>query len=420
MVNGWMRTMGSDGLASPPSEQDHSIIDRLETRRIAHQRSQATLRRRRLGRSRNVTERSFSVASDPEDTGAGSVRLPRPLRRQESSLPDMSIEDAPQTEVADADVTPSRYEEARIAIDRLVTPLEHEETGTEQEDYFQQTPRARPPASRLQSSRSAQINKEADEKPASPMATASPRRQRQPHNRNISTTTILYDPQPIQIARSVNVSPPGKRDSARNTKEHSPQSSTQSTPRQIRPVRPRPIMPPRTAFQSAPNLAGMLRMASKRPQEAPLAFDIGSDLGDNKAVGGGFVGAFPGSFNTQLGFNMSSPPRLRRQDTQGRHDDQQRMSKLMLARMNTLEEGFREVLNEVRDWKRERTGEATETKSLDGSDLVEMKIGRPSKGLPLKGAGGKGKMRFRVLGPDDQPTAEGFLEESPAAKGSSV
>ncbi len=39
----------------------------------------------------------------------------------------------------------------------------------------------------------------------------------------------------------------------------------------------------------------------------------------------------------------------------GSNDDQQRMSKLMLARMNGLEESFREVLKEVKDWRKEET-----------------------------------------------------------------
>ena len=78
--------------------------------------------------------------------------------------------------------------------------------------------------------------------------------------------------------------------------------------------------------------------------------DLGSDLGDNKAVGGGFIGAVPSSFQTQMAF-ATGAMRARKAAESG-NEDQQRMSKLVLARMNTLEEGFREVLREVKDMTR--------------------------------------------------------------------
>lgn len=75
-------------------------------------------------------------------------------------------------------------------------------------------------------------------------------------------------------------------------------------------------------------------------------FDLGSDLGDNKAVAGGFTGAIPSSFQTQLGF---APAGLRREAP---NQTQDMLSKLVLARMNNIEEGFREVIKEVKDLRR--------------------------------------------------------------------
>ena len=84
----------------------------------------------------------------------------------------------------------------------------------------------------------------------------------------------------------------------------------------------------------------------EREGRRPFAMDLISDLGDNKAVGGGFLGAMPASFATQMGFGTVRGPKA------GSDEDQSRMGKLMLARMNTLELGFREVLKEVKDWRR--------------------------------------------------------------------
>ncbi len=79
--------------------------------------------------------------------------------------------------------------------------------------------------------------------------------------------------------------------------------------------------------------------------------DLGSDIGDNKAMGGGFVGAVPSSFATQMA--MATDAMRSKANPAISGEDQRMMSRLMLARMNTLEEGFREVLKEVKDWRRE-------------------------------------------------------------------
>jgi hypothetical protein len=71
--------------------------------------------------------------------------------------------------------------------------------------------------------------------------------------------------------------------------------------------------------------------------------NLGSDLGDNHAVGGGFTGVLPSSFVADLVF----PSRSARQAAAER--DHRDLSKLVLARMSSLEEGFREVIREVKD-----------------------------------------------------------------------
>jgi len=95
--------------------------------------------------------------------------------------------------------------------------------------------------------------------------------------------------------------------------------------------------------------------------------DLGSDLGDNKAVGGGFVGAIPSSFATQMAFATGA---IRAKQVAAKeNDDQNRMGKLVLARMNTLEEGFKDILKEFKDWRKD---EARST----GDEQLDIKFGR--------------------------------------------
>ena len=112
--------------------------------------------------------------------------------------------------------------------------------------------------------------------------------------------------------------------------------------------------------------------------------DIGSDIGDNKAVGGGFIGAVPASFATQMAYatgNMRAG-----QVAEIENEDSRRISRIMLARMNNLEEGFREVLKEVKDWRKDDSAaRSTEDERRPGSarrpaGLRRAKTDRKGKG----------------------------------------
>lgn len=97
--------------------------------------------------------------------------------------------------------------------------------------------------------------------------------------------------------------------------------------------------------------------SSARPRgrrQASYLLDLGSDLGDNKAIPNAFTGAVPASFTTQMayatGINRPASP----------DPNQNRLSKLVLARMNNIEEGFREIIKEVKDLRR---GESSRSQS---------------------------------------------------------
>ena len=374
VVNNWMQDMGPNGTASPPVEQDESVLERLEARRLAHRRSQLAIRRRQAGQGRDFTEATMSIVSDPEEFVAGGHKRRTLHVRQDSDLPTMSMSDFPrQTDADGDDELVTNDEDELLTLDRpTATPQRERNAKQEQnEDYFQRTPTARPRIPHFDSTLSNQM-KASPPKHIGTVRSNTQRLKSASHMRNVSTNTVLYDP-PAPANDSSTSSPSRKaitaKNSARNTGTVTPGASTgRRTPKRQFPgaSRPRPILPPRTAFQSAPDLAGMLTFDDRHSRRHSLTMDLGSDLGDNKAVGGGYVGGMAQSFATQMAFATGA---LRAgQAANNNNDDQQRMSKLMLARMNTLEEGFREVLKEVKDWRRD------ETRSAGDDPKPELKI----------------------------------------------
>ena len=370
VVNRWMLDMGSNGTASPPLEQDRAVVDRLEARRDGHRRSQLALRNRQTKRIRDFTEAtSMSVVSDPEDfIGNGSTQQPFHLRQQTSRLPTMTADGLNQTDADGDDELVTNDEEDLITLDRQISnpPLNTiQRTQNQASDYFQQTPVLTSRNPHFETSNV--TSNEARPSPPKQLAAVrtfadTPPKRRRHHDRIPSATTIVYDPPTFHSSPSTS-SPSRKaitaRNSAKNTRTATPNNLSTSTgrrtPKRISaagPTQPRPIMPPRTAFQSAPDLAGTLAFNTRRGRRSSLTLDLGSDLGDNKAVGGGFVGALPAtSFVTQMEFAAAGM--RARKAAQREEDSQSRMSKLVLARMNALEEGFRDLIKEVKDMRRD-------------------------------------------------------------------
>ena len=371
VVNHWMQTMGPDGTASPPVEQDHSIVDRLETRRPVRRQSQSVKRRQGMGREFTTS----TIASDPEDFLG--TELPRPMtaRRLGSDLPHLSMEDLPEPTEGDGDdELLTNDDDDHMTLDRRSF-----RPGVQKEhrsDYFgQKTPTATTRPGGYITPPQLSFAAPPEELSLTQKRIARPIRKPQ---RNLSTNTILYNP--TDKGNDSSSSPSRNNTTAKNSAKNTappsgamtPLTAGRRTPKRPIPgvgTRARPIMPPRAARQSAPNLAGMLNFNSDQRLSSSL-MDIGSDLGDNKAVGGGFVGAVPNSFATQMAFATGA---MRAgQAGGGGNEDQRMMGRLMLARMNGLEEGFREVLKEVKDWRREdnRSGDEKKRRSMnfDGGD----------------------------------------------------
>ena len=379
VVNNWMQGMGPEGTASPPQEQDHAVVDRLEKTGIIGR--QPPQRRRGSGRDFTITTRS--VASDPEDFG--STRRPRRSfnRRQDSDLIDMSMSDLP--EQTDGDGDDELVTNDGLTIEQGTLDQRRDSSVKEAAlDYFQQTPtnksqtRMPVPQSQQPTLTFAPTPSFSTSPTNRPVTRLGPSRQRT-HNRNLSTNTIVYNPTPSKpnandggssSASQLNAPTTAKNSARNSTKNTAPNSGSgaitpatagRRTPKRYHAnqgAKPRPIMPLRTAFQSAPNIAGMLTSSThprdtRRPSSALL--DIGSDLGDNKAVGGGFVGGMPGSLATQMMWGERA-----RGGVEEGGEEQRRMGKLMLARMNGLEEGLRDVVREVKEWRRDGVGSAGE------------------------------------------------------------
>ncbi|KAL8693706.1 MAG: hypothetical protein Q9218_001507 [Villophora microphyllina] len=387
VVNHWMSGMGPDGTASPPIEQDPKVLDRLEARKIAHRRSQLLQRRARFGRGVSATAATMSVISDPADlVAAGLFNSPK-IHQLDNDLTTMSMDDLPQQTDADGDdELITNDEDEYMTLDRRTNPtggIRSTDTEKEnQDDYFQATPTAHTrkvaPVPLLQIQQPQMIS---SLRPVGPIRTNT--RPNRSHVRHTSTNTIVYDPTPHSTESSE--SPSRKATTARNSAKNSgamtPASAGRRTPKRQPPgiARARPVLPPRTAFQSAPDLAGMVALDTGREHPSTFALELGSDIGDNKAVGGGFVGAIPSSFATHMAFTSGA---MGRGQPSRSNDDQQRMSKLMLARFNQLEEGFREVIKEVKDWRKE------DIRSAD-----ERPFSRPGKPRPKKTVGRGGKVR---------------------------
>ncbi|KAI9797136.1 MAG: hypothetical protein M1833_005651 [Piccolia ochrophora] len=378
VVSSWMRGMGSEGKASPPVEQDRSILDRLETRKSTLRRPPQG-RARVRSRARDFTEATRSVASDPADfTSIVESREPEHQYR-DFDLRGLSMDEVREQPSAEGDdeLMTSDDDDEVLTLDRKAEGSGARDIGEHQEDYFGvkipapaaakasllSNSLASAPRTRFQLSSGAQVS--AKDSPSDDV--------QRHHARKVSSATILYNP--VVAAEESSASPPKRlstgNKSARTSGRTTPKSAGRKSPRRsLMPLtKARPIMPPRSQFQSAPNLAGMMMMDNPRlrPQPSSLVMDLASDLGDNLPVqGNNLMGGVPSSFATQMAFATGAV-----RAGNGGGDESRMMNRLMLARMKTLEESFRDVVKEVRDMRGDRkVRESDERRPKKGKQVV--------------------------------------------------
>lgn len=312
--------------------------------------SRPSFSQRRMSMSRDFPKRFRhvsdvrSIASDPADLVSNSAFPVSNIRELHGQIIEEQARYKDQTG-ADGDdefVTNDEDEEDDVAgASRRGGKADEQE----QEDYFttpQALRRGTMPSS-LSSSSHHPITATVSPK-------SQPRRQGL-HSRTLSTNTILYAPQgPSRYGpspSSISEEPSGIRSRPRTSRlattvESSEPSGTRS-PRKTQnesglSVRPRPI-----PARSAPNRTALLAIDPRVRRLSSVDVDINSDMGLD--VHNEF-GAVPSSFATQMAMATGQLKTINRggQD----REDADRMSRLVLARMKTLEESFADVVKEMR------------------------------------------------------------------------
>jgi hypothetical protein len=116
----------------------------------------------------------------------------------------------------------------------------------------------------------------------------------------------------------------------------------------------RPIIGARQKTAPAPILITSL---DSRPRQRHASFnaralDLASEIGDNKFTSGidaGGISGMPASFSEQMMRDRDFRVRAEEERRRGEDEEKGMVNRIMLARMHTLEEGFREVLKEIKD-----------------------------------------------------------------------
>lgn len=347
VVNNWMEH--NSGIASPPIEQDHAVVDRLEKRRQA--RHATLLRHRGISGTR-------SVASDPAEFVSTTAFLEQMDNERAAS------DDEADNGDGDDELNTHDDDEA-LTLDRIPSTSRassndtHMQKETDTEDYFTTPTASRPNLPFLPSSlSSSRSNRQPNTLLAPPRS--SPPRQRRSHDRNMSSNTILYNPieehhpsaspsksRPLTAKLHLNVNSGAQTPTGSGTGTRTPKTSIYNK------AKARPILPPRQDFQSVPNFDYIeSRLATSRTRQIRhrrSSLDMGmSDLGLDTNPHG-MLGAVPSSFATQMAMATGGLKDFgRREGNKGDNDTDGMMGRLMLARMKTLEEGFAEVVKEFR------------------------------------------------------------------------
>ncbi|KAF2200083.1 hypothetical protein GQ43DRAFT_441895 [Delitschia confertaspora ATCC 74209] len=355
-VRDWMKGMGTAGVASPPQEETQSVLDRLELRRPRMRRTKTAPSDYQHWRNPLATIRP--VASDLEN----GFLLDRPIPiAEEDDGPDMSMDDIPQETDADGDdelVTNDEYE--TTTSDHFTAKLNSDsdkenrhDVGYEssENEYFRtpMTMKARTPA--LGTPFSTSLYQRQYDSTSTPRPQP-PSQSKPVHTRNLSSSTVLFSPSKDaeKISRSKSPTRPTRTPSGTGFQGRF-MGNGDITPQRpaapnTRPSQPRAIMPPRDATRSTPQLANLNFFSLDARRQASSfnarALDLASDLGDNRhGPDFGTLGALPASFNSQLEMAVRVKGHREEHDTN-------RMSRIMLARMTTLEQSFRDVLKEVK------------------------------------------------------------------------
>ncbi|EAW06802.1 ion transporter [Aspergillus clavatus NRRL 1] len=338
IVSNWMQAMGS-GPVHPPDEQDSDEVDRLERpptfRPPFHERSTRSLR--------NITKSNRSATSDPQGQVGHIVSSPATLRRERFNMSPTRIRQLSRhTDIEGDDELTSEDTEFRRSDSSTSDRPEGISPGKATPKFYS----SRPSTARMKS----RMN--------------SPSRRPRFHKRNYSAATMLYNPvESVSNDGGTEISSipvrPRAETPAPDDDAAMATSVDQWTQRRhsLDVSNSRNVTLAKSNPMSVPDMGGFLATDSQYRGRRHVShmFGLGSDLGDNKAIANGFLDVLPSSFTTQMVYAAGGLPR-----PGSSNSNQDLLSKLVLARMNNIEEGFREMLKEVKDLRR---GESSRSQS---------------------------------------------------------
>ncbi|KAI1766236.1 hypothetical protein GGR53DRAFT_224399 [Hypoxylon sp. FL1150] len=313
--------------------------------------SRPSFSQRRMSMSRDFPKRFRNVsdvrstASDPADMLSSSAFPISNVRELNGQINEQRARYKDQAE-ADGDdefVTNDEEEEDDVA----AASRRGGKVDQEQEDYFT-TPRLR--RGTIASSSVGSSSHHQTPATVSPRVGSQLRRQGL-HNRTFSTNTILYAPQgsgrhglsPSSISEEPSAARSRPRTSRLATAVESSELTGKRSPRKVANgssllARPRAI-----PMKSAPNRIALLAGNPRARRLSSVDVDINSDMGLDAHND---FGAVPSSFATQMAMATGQLKALSRGNQD--REDADRMSRLLLAKMKTLEESFTDVVKEMR------------------------------------------------------------------------
>lgn len=372
---------------------------------------------------RNVSD-VRSIASDPAEllSNHGGHHIPRSSLRRNFRPLSTEFKDHTDADGDDELVTNDEDEEDMATNDRK-SQEEANESANDDESYFM-TPMTTRVGHLASSHSSAERRVPATPRPGIPKRSGI-------HSRTLSTNTILYNPEDLKPAHSSPATSAGKaavtsgRQSGRSAGEKTP--ARRSSPRRSSPRRnkqaegskARPIMPPRGITETG----GVTRSAllSIEPRNRPVGnrrlssadLSLMSDPASLAFAPDDHQGGLPGSFQTQMAMAMMKDKRLR--GGGGDSADRDRMGRLVLARMKTLEESFGEMIKEMRDMKSGGSTSGLVTRRNSSSEDLRS---------PVQGEGSRGNRPRRAKGDatpkkgvGKRPGSRRSLKLSPLEKG---
>ncbi|KAL2840865.1 hypothetical protein BJY01DRAFT_15457 [Aspergillus pseudoustus] len=322
LVNNWMQEMGA-GPVNPPDEQDSDEVDRLE--RMPKGRFVS-----RWGRARSLRNFTDSIASNPEEDIFHAISSPATPRDVREFMPARARRLSRHTDIeGDNELTSDDNGN-----------WNEPQSNTKESDTQSQS--GNKPTPRFYSSRPSTAKHKSRKN--------SPARFVRHHSRNPSGATILYNP----VSSSNDEESDSASDANRPVQRIIPSQQFSLASAHRNTLERRHSMDAgkglnmntfRSNPMSVPNIGNFLGPGhGSWHQDASALEGLGSDLGDGKAIANGFVGGAPSSFTTQMAYATGG---IRRRGSP--HGNQDMLSKLVLARMNNIEEGFREVIKEVKD-----------------------------------------------------------------------